>query len=78
MASTDGSASSASKLSASFSFCASANAVTSGDFVRVAPATKRMMSLSLCTDSTIVRPHHPRPTMAALIIVRKLRAGRLG
>jgi hypothetical protein len=26
-----------------------------------------MMSLSLCTDSTIVRPHQPRPTMAALI-----------
>ena len=61
-------ASRALKSEASVSFCASANAVTSGETVRVAPATKRITSLSLWTDSTIVRPHQPIPTMAARII----------
>src|SRR5207244_11502458 len=35
--------------------------------VRVAPATKRIKSLPWA-DSTKVLPHHPSPTMAALII----------
>ena len=49
------------------SVCASLNAFTSGDTVRVAPATKRIWSLS-ATASTSVRPHQPIPTIAALII----------
>src|SRR5881628_1116005 len=49
----------------------SANAVTSGDTVRVAPATNRIKSLP-CADSTRVLPHHPRPTMAALIMTNLL------
>ena len=43
-------------------------ALNSGDGVREAPATKRMTSLVPCTDSTTVFPHHPIPTIAALII----------
>src|SRR5688572_29930416 len=66
-ASTPESASSSSYRSTSLSFCASANAVTSGDLVRVAPATNRILSLVPWTASTRVLPHQPRPTIAALI-----------
>src|SRR5204862_7036833 len=61
----------AARLSASRNFCASANALSSGEIVRVVPATKRMSSLAAgpaLSDSTRVFPHHPRPTIAALIM----------
>ena len=43
-----------------------AKASTSGETVRVAPATKRISSLRPWTDSTSVLPHHPSPTMAGV------------
>ena len=38
------------------------------EIVRVAPATKRSLSLCPDTDSTSVLPHQPSPTIAAWII----------
>src|SRR5271154_6011557 len=46
-------------------FCL-ANASTSGVIVRVVADVKRMTSL-FSADSTSVLPHHPSPTMPALI-----------